>query len=82
MNLWQDIILSTGSVIFALALIPSIISKDKPAIGTIILTAIVLSVFVITYVSMSMWFTAASTSFSVLMWTILGFQQLKKTLSK
>jgi hypothetical protein len=55
MNEWQDIVISAGALILALALWPSILSKDKPALWTSLVTGAVLFVFALTYGSLSLW---------------------------
>ena len=52
---WQDIVLSVGAWIFFIALIPSIKSRDKPAIMTSLPTGIVLVIFALTYATLGLW---------------------------
>lgn len=74
--IWQDLVVTIGTIIFIFALIPSIISKDKPAMLTSFLTAAVLSGFVVVYISFSMTFAAVANVITTLMWFTLGFQKL------
>ncbi len=76
---WQDIILSVGSWIFAIALIPSILSKDKPALSSSLITGSVLTIFACTYLTLSLWTTAASTVLVAGMWFTLALQKIRLT---
>jgi hypothetical protein len=78
MHGWQDIVLGIGSFIFAVALIPSVMSEHKPALWTSILSFVVLVVFVITYASLSLWYATFSTTLTALLWGILMLQKLMK----
>lgn len=75
---WQDIVFSIGSWIFALALVPSIMSKsDKPALSSSLLTAGLLTCYVPTYASLHLWASALSGSVIALAWWILAYQKWK-----
>jgi hypothetical protein len=76
MHHWQDIVLAIGSFVFALALIPSIISKDKPALWTSLLTGSVLFVFTVTYATLSLWYATVTTAFSASLWVVLAIQKI------
>lgn len=76
---WQDTVLAVGSLIFAIALIPSIISKDKPAFWTSAINGVVLIFFVITYASLSLWYAVVTTSLSAFLWLVLAFQKKLQT---
>lgn len=73
----QDIIFSVGSVIFILALIPSIRSAAKPALASSLMTGSILAVFAITYLTFShpLYFAAATTAGTALCWYILAWQK-------
>lgn len=74
---WQDVVLTAGQFVFIVALAPSVLSKDKPALATSLLTGSVLAVFVICFASLSLWLAAITTSFSSLTWFILAYQKYK-----
>jgi hypothetical protein len=75
---WQDWVLAVGSFIFVIALIPSIQSPDKPALSTSVLTAAVLGIFALTYMTLSLWLAAFTTSMTCVCWTILGIQKVQQ----
>ena len=75
---WQDIILSIGSWLFIIALIPSILGKNKPPISTSVLTGSVLAVFSLTYATLELWLSVASTALLSLAWFLLAVQKYRK----
>lgn len=79
--IWQDIVLGFGGFVFSIALVPSIISQEKPALGTSLSTAAVLTAFVVTYITLHLWFASLSTALTMIAWYILAVQkymQLRK----
>ena len=75
---WQDIILSVGQFIFIIALLPSVFSKDKPALATSIITSATLIVFAFTYATLSLTSAAISGVIVSLLWFILAIQKYKQ----
>jgi hypothetical protein len=75
---WQDAVLSIGGLIFILALLPSIFGPDKPAFLTSLLNTIVVSSFMIVYLSFSLWLSAVTTGLTASMWLILAFQKYQR----
>lgn len=74
---WQEIVLAAGQVIFIIALLPSIFSKDKPEIWTSILTGAVALSISITYTTLSLEAAAISAFFNFVAWSILAIQKLR-----
>lgn len=72
---WQDYVLSAGSLVFAVALIPSITSKNKPSIFTSSITVVVLLVFALVYLSLSLLFAAATVFVTSILWAVLAVQK-------
>lgn len=75
--IWQDIVLSVGQLVFILALLPSFLSKDKPALMTSFITGTILCVFAFTFSTLSLWASAISTGCVSLAWFILAFQKYR-----
>lgn len=67
--------LSVGSWVFTIALIPSVLSKDKPALSSSAMTAVVLTGYVVVYITLSLW-AAASTLLVAGMWYTLAVQKV------
>jgi len=78
MIMWQDIVLTVGSIILLLALFPSLLSKQKPAITTSLLTGAVLLVYAIVYASLSLWFSVLATSITGLLWFGMAAQKFRQ----
>ena len=72
---WQDWIFSSGGVIFSIALIPSLVSKDKPALSTSLMTGVVLVIFAATYLTLSLLFSGIVTFVSAAAWLTLAVQK-------
>lgn len=68
-------VLAVGSLIFAAALVPSLVGKDKPALGTSLPTACALSAFVVVYGSLSLWFSTGTTALTAACWWALAWQK-------
>lgn len=72
--------LTAGSIVFIVALAPSVLSKHKPALITSLLTGTVLSIYAIVYVTLSLWLTTVTVALTSLTWFILAYQ--KYTMNK
>jgi hypothetical protein len=73
--LWQDIVLSIGSIVFIFALIPTVFSKDKPPLASSIPTGIVLFVFAMVYFSLHLLSTGITNLITSTLWFIIAFQK-------
>jgi hypothetical protein len=78
MHSWQDIVISVGSLVFAVALIPSVVGQDKPALSTSLTTGIVLTVFTVTYASLDLWYATITTAGAAILWSILAIQKIRQ----
>ncbi len=72
---WQDVVLTIGQIIFIIALFPSIVGKDKPALQTSILTSAVAFSVAIVYITLSVQFAAISAGLNGIFWLILAVQK-------
>jgi len=77
--IWQvmfmDIAFMIGGFVFAIALWPSVISKNKPAGSTSATTGSVLLVYCLALALNSFWLAFASTFITAGMWGVLFFQK-------
>lgn len=73
--MWQDWVLTAGSLAFIVALFPAVFSDAKPPLATSALTASVLYVFALTDVTLHLYLTAAVTAVTAATWTVLGIQK-------
>ena len=73
---WQDAVIGVGQLIFIAALIPMIKSRKKPPLSTSVPTAIVLSIFSITFTTLSLWLTALASMASAITWAVIAIQEV------
>lgn len=73
----NDLVFTIGSAAFLIALIPSLITDHKPEKTTSALTASVLYLFTLNYLSMGLYFSAAIGFLTATAWLILYFQAKK-----
>lgn len=71
-------VFTLGSLIFAGALVPSVLSEDKPAFASSIITAVVLAVYAVTFWTMTLWFSMAAISVTCVLWTTLAVQKYRQ----
>jgi hypothetical protein len=81
-NDWQDIVLAISFAAFNVALIPSMISDQKPAIGTSLLTTTFLIPGLVVYISLSLWYSAIMTAINISFWATLLIQKYLQTRTK
>lgn len=72
---WQDSVLATGQFVVASALIPSIFSKDRPALATSLMFGTVLSVFAFTLATLKLWLSVIPMTITAILWFILAYQK-------
>lgn len=75
---WQDLVLTAGTVVFLVALIPTIIGAAKPACLTSASTGAVLLLFAATYLTLSLYFTAVVTALTGVAWLTIFVQSVKR----
>lgn len=75
---WQDVVLGVGQALFVVALIPTILGKEKPALLTSLMTGSVLAVFTFVFFTLGLWLGMVSSFLTSLSWFILAVQKLKK----
>ena len=73
---WQDIVLAISFAVFNIALIPSVISNHKPALGTSVLTTTFLIPGLIVYISLSLWYSVIMTIINISLWSTLLIQRV------
>lgn len=73
--LWQDWVLTIGSIALVISLLPSVFSQHKPALFTSSLTGTVIITFIIVYASLGLWFAAAVNTVNSFLWLVLAFQK-------
>lgn len=72
----QDFVLSAGSMIFIIALLPTVFSATKPAITTSLLTGSTLAVFAATYQTLGFTYACLTTAASAALWIVIAAQTI------
>lgn len=72
---WQDFVLAIGQFVLASALIPSILSKHKPALASSLMLGTVLATFAFTLATLKLWLTVIPMSISATLWFVLAYQK-------
>ena len=76
--MWQDIALMVGGFCFAVALVPTLKAKEKPARSTSIITGGILTMFCIVYATLGLWLGCISGGLTAIIWFILFYQGRRK----
>ena len=72
---WQDWALAAASLCFVAALVPTVMSKQrKPALSTSVMNATVSGVIALVYLTLSLWFAAATTAINAVLWLVIAVQ--------
>ncbi len=77
---WQDFVLSVGQILFVVALVPTVVGKDKPALPTSVLTSAVAFSFMVVFASLAVPFASATAGLNGSMWLILAVQKVRQRL--
>jgi len=73
--IWQDQVIALGAGVFIIALIPAIISTNKPPASTSLITAIVLTTYVCCFLTLGLIVSAIFSGGTAICWWILFFQK-------
>uniref|UniRef100_A0A6M3KXT7 Uncharacterized protein n=1 Tax=viral metagenome TaxID=1070528 RepID=A0A6M3KXT7_9ZZZZ len=73
--IWQDVVIMVSCFGFAIALIPSIKSNQKPTKSSCLLTIILLSAIAICFATLKLWLSFTAEISSIIAWGILLFQK-------
>ncbi len=74
---WQDAILTLGTLVFLVALIPTLLGDAKPSPLTSLLTGTVLLVFAATYLTLGLYFASITTAATGTVWLVILWQSLR-----
>ena len=73
--IWQDFLMMIGSFGFAIALLPSVFGKSKPARLSSAITAGILTSYVVAMATLGLVLSAIATSITATLWWILFLQK-------
>lgn len=75
MHSWQDVVLAISVLAFNVALVPSLVGKQKPRVATSVLTAAFLIPELVVFISLSLWYSFTMTAINATFWTVLAIQR-------
>ncbi len=75
---WQDIVMAVGQFIFFVALIPTIKAKEKPALSTCVVTAVILTAYIPTLWTLRLYTGMTSTVLIAGGWWTLAIQNYSR----
>jgi hypothetical protein len=73
--IWQDMILTGAQIFFAISLLPSVFSKDKPAFLTSALTSFMLYVIGVVNFTLNLYGAAFGLFLVATLWGVLAIQK-------
>lgn len=79
---WQDTAIAVSVFAFNIALLPSVIKKQKPNLATSLLTAIFLLPQLAAFYSLSLWYSFAMAAINAALWATLAAQRYYQTAKK
>lgn len=73
--IWQDVVIMASCFGFALALIPSIRGKNKPAKSSCAITIALLSAIAVCFATLNLWLSFSSELAGIAAWSVLLLQR-------
>lgn len=74
----SEYLIAFANAIIIVSLFPSIVGKDKPALGTSILQFLVCIIFILAYIDLGLFLPIIANIAMAICWLILVFQKAKK----
>lgn len=78
MSSWQDWVIFGGQLVLAATLIPTIVQRIRMPVWTALPAVLVLSMFVITFASLSLPLSMASSILNTLAWALILRNSIRK----
>ena len=76
--IWQDILITAGTFVLSVAMIPTLRGSQKPPIASSIPTALVLASFSIAFVTMGLTASCIGAAIQSIVWSTLFIQRIKQ----
>ena len=73
---WQDLVLAAGGFVIAAGIIPTILSRVKPALFTTLTIVLVLGVSGVAFATLGLWLTAIGVALQFVLWSVVLVQTL------
>lgn len=71
---WQDMVFSLGEIVFMISLFPSLLSNQKPAALTSLVTGLMLCGFLTVHASYKLWTAFYLCAATAILWFVLAGQ--------
>lgn len=75
--MWQDTVIAVCQLAFFPSMLPTILGKDKPALSTSILNAVIVSIITYCFYTLKLWFSVATGTLTAAIWIVLAIQIYK-----
>ena len=72
---WLDIVIAICQLAFLPSVLPTIFGKDKPAISTSIMNAVIVAIITTTMATLHLWFSVITGTLTALIWVVLAIQK-------
>lgn len=66
-----------AQIVFSMALLPSIFSKNKPALASSLVTGTFVLIIAFAFATLSLWLSTITSVINGTMWLILAFQKIR-----
>lgn len=76
--MWQDTVIAVCQGFFVIALLPTILSKDKPALATSAMTVVLVSIIAFCLGTLHLWFSVTTAVAIAIGWLVLAIQKAKQ----
>ncbi len=74
----QDAVFTIGTVVFTIALLPTLRDRQKPPLATSIPITLTLVAFASSFLSLGLWFTAVATAIECGCWGAIAVQRYRQ----
>ncbi len=75
--MWQDKVIAICQASFIVAMWPTIVGNDKPALSTCIMNTILVGIIGFTLGTLHLWLSLLTATSTAIIWAILSFQKAK-----
>lgn len=72
---WQDWVFSLGGFLILVSLVPTLRGTQKPALGTGVMSFVLVAIFAATMVTLGLWLSAFANALISLFWGVLALQR-------
>lgn len=72
---WQDIVIASCQLAFLPSMLPTIFGRDRPALSTSIMNAVIVAIITLTMSTLHLWFSVVTGIITTLIWLTLAIQK-------